>query len=116
MNSTFDGNAVRKEEAVEDGKVTPMPVQKTETKKKPAKAAAKAETAEVPEMEESKKHSACSEPSYVYRALQWIQCNLKAPKNLYNQIRQVQLQKCRGHSGSSKAVSGEVPLYADYER
>lgn len=54
MNSTFDGNAVRKEEAVEDGKVTPMPVQKTETKKKPAKAAAKAETAEVPEMEESK--------------------------------------------------------------
>lgn len=77
MNSTFDGNAVRKEEAVEDGKVTPMPVQKTETKKKPAKAAAKAETAEVPEMEESKKHSACSEPSYVYRALQWIQCNLK---------------------------------------
>lgn len=45
MNSTFDGNAVRKEEAVEDGKVTPMPVQKTETKKKPAKAAAKAETA-----------------------------------------------------------------------
>lgn len=96
MNSTFDGNAVRKEEAVEDGKVTPMPVQKTETKKKPAKAAAKAETAEVPEMEESKKHSACSEPSYVYRALQWIQCNLKAPKNLYNKFGKYNYRNAEG--------------------
>lgn len=96
MNSTFDGNAVRKEEAVEDGEVTPMPVQKTETKKKPAKAAAKAETAEVPEMEESKKHSACSEPSYVYRALQWIQCNLKAPKNLYNKFGKYNYRNAEG--------------------
>lgn len=97
MNSAFDGNAVRKEEVVEDSKVTQMPVQKPETKKKAAtKAEAKAETAEVPEMKETKKQGAMTEPSYVYRALQWIQCNLKAPKNMYNSFGKYNYRNAEG--------------------